>query len=290
MSANDDAFTHLIDRAPNLRPEGWIDRTLVAYPREFGADLAPILVEAADCIAHHGDEQSRRFVTAADSPELRDQAIARARRILAGRPSAIERAAPALLHCGDGAMLVALAHPVPQLAGRAAIRVQLELHPEVMHAAAERIEAPAGLMLEWHRLGHSDPPRWAWQCTLPRWCAGVHRLAVEVVPNPSCFNEAMLVAHSGAGRVLVAIRNTPGRGPEDEWVEASVMPSGWSYLRGDRTMGSSRPYFPNGAPFPATHVRVPDDDLFAICAAHTWAGSLRDAVWLRNRPFYRVLS
>lgn len=290
MSTFDDAFTHLIDRAPELRPDGWIDRTLVAYPREFGAELAPILTEVADCIARHGDEQSRRLATAADPPELRDQAIARVQRILSGRPGPIERTAPALLHCGDGGMLVALAHPVPQLEHRAAIRVQLELHPEVVHAAGERIDAPASLLLEWHRLGHAEPPRRVLHCKLPGWCAGVHRLAVEMAPNPSCFSEAMLVAQAGVGRVLVATRNTPGRDPEDEWVEASVMPSGWSYLCGDRTMGSSRPYFPNGAPFPPAHVRVPDDDLFAICAAHTWAGSLRDAVWLRNRAYYRVLS
>ena len=290
MSTHDDALTHLLDRAPDLRPDGWIDRTLIACPREFGAELAPILIEAAACIARHGDEQSRHLASATDSPGLRNQAIARVRRILAGRPSAIERAAPALLHCGGGAMLVALAHPVPHAEHTAAMRVQLQLHPEVIHAACERVEAPAWMLLRWHRLGHADPPRSVWRCTLPQWCAGVHRLAVEVAPNPRCFNEAMLAAHAGAGRVLVATHNPAARDAEDAWSEAGVMPSGWSYLRGDRTMGSDRPYFPNGAPFPPTLVRVPDDDLFALCATRSWAGSLRDAVWLRDRPYYRVLS
>jgi hypothetical protein len=147
MSTHDDALTHLLDRAPDLRPDGWIDRTLIAYPREFGAELAPILIEAAACIARHGDERSRHLASATDSPGLRNQAIARVRRILAARPGAIERAAPALLHCGGGAMLVALAHPVPHAEHTAAnlqhalisrplsgqLTLRLERHCEVAH-------------------------------------------------------------------------------------------------------------------------------------------------------------
>lgn len=35
-------------------------------------------------------------------------------------------------------------------------------------------------------------------------------------------------------------------------------------------------------PLDAAH--VPDDDLFALCAARTWTVSLRDSIWLRQRP------
>jgi hypothetical protein len=46
---------------------------------------------------------------------------------------------------------------------------------------------------------------------------------------------------------------------------------------------------PNGAPFPAMHVRVPDDDLFALCAARSWTASLRDSIWLQRRTDFRLL-
>jgi hypothetical protein len=36
-------------------------------------------------------------------------------------------------------------------------------------------------------------------------------------------------------------------------------------------------------------VRVPDEDLFALCASLTWNASLRDAIWLRHRTDYRIL-
>lgn len=69
---------------------------------------------------------------------------------------------------------------------------------------------------------------------------------------------------------------------------ATVMSSGWSYLRADRTMGSSLPSLPNGAPHPSIGLCVPDDALFAQCASLTWPASLRDSIWLRFREQIRT--
>jgi hypothetical protein len=54
-------------------------------------------------------------------------------------------------------------------------------------------------------------------------------------------------------------------------------------------MGSCDPSFPNGAPAIVRGIRVPDADLFALCAAKTATVTLRDAIWLRNRIELRAI-
>lgn len=271
-----DAFGILVD-AP--RVDGWLDRALLAYPDAYGDELAHALTLARECVLRDGDDRSKAALEPDRLSEVRDREIGRVRRILAGRPSLQERTTPAFVRVTPRGIFIALAQPCPHFGSTLAVRIQIELHAEVIHARAVRIERDGA--------AGSQP---IWHCEVPSWIAGPHRMAIELAPNPTGFNEAMLIAQRGAGRVLVTAPRDACEAPSSEPVAAAVMPSGWSYLRADRTMGSSHPYFPNGAPFYPTHARVPDEDLFALCAARSWTGSLRDSLWLRDRPGYRIVS
>ena len=278
---------HASHQPDRHEPDGWIDRALLAYPDEFGPVLASVLHQARRCVLAIGDDRSKAVIAPDACGDARTHAITRARRILARRPTESERRATALVQGTSTGLTVAIAHPIPGAGASLAVRIQSEVHPDVVYARANRIEASPSLRDAWAVRCGSASPCSVWFCDLPSWIGGQDRMAIELAPNPLGFNEAMLIAHQGGGRVLVADGSLRERG--ESWIEASVLASGWSYLRADRTMGSSLPYFPNGAPYPASHARVPDADLFAICAAHTWAGSLRDALWLRRLPHFRVL-
>ncbi|MEY5061257.1 MAG: hypothetical protein RIS45_1178 [Planctomycetota bacterium] len=287
------AIDYLLRRAGAAawRPDGLLDRSLLTYPDAFGAELAQPLSEARELVLREGDAPSRDILCAAASAVANDREIQRMRRLLAKRPTAIEQASPALVLVSER-MVIAMPHAIPCSGRRISVRIQTPLHPEVGYASATRCEAGAELLAEWTALGYSAPPHAVWTCDPPSWCIGGPDLplAVELAPNPSGFNEAMLIAHDGAARVLALQQAIGSTNAASAWRIGTVMPSGWSYLRGDRTMGSSLPTMPNGAPYPATHVRVPDDDLFAVCAARSWTGSLRDSVWLRRRNDFRLLA
>lgn len=256
-----------------------VERSLLAYPEAFGAELAHTLSQARECVLRDGNVESREHLLAAEPIEQAKAEVARVRRMLATRPTNAELAAPALVYSGSG-VVIALAHPVPHGSGGISARLQLESHPESASVRAERIHPTPDLLLRWAAIGHETPPDSVWRCSPPSWFHGDHRLAIELTPTPSGFAEAMLIAHRGAGRVLVTELGSDAPIDAFEWRRASVMPSGWSYLRADRTMGSSRPIFPNGAPRPVDAVRVPNDLHFAMCALRTWTLTLRDAMWL----------
>jgi len=258
-----------------------IEHALLAYPEAFGERFRRHFVGARECVLRDGDAESRERILSAKPVERAEAEVARVRRMLEGRPSDAERAAPALVYAGSS-VVIALAHPLPHGSDGLFARMQLALHPETVTVCATRIDATPDLLLRWAAIGHDSPPNSVWECSPPSWFDGVHRLAIELTPNPRGFHEAILVAHRGAGRVLVPQFDPDAPSHEVAWRRTSVMPSGWSYLRGDRTMGSSRPVFPNGAPRPVDGVRVPDDFHFAMCAALTWTLSLQDAMWLRD--------
>lgn len=271
-------------------PDGLIDEALLCHPASFGDELRPVLESVREFVLADADESTRSRLQTAPSARGDDRAIGRVRRILDRRPNAAERASPALVQLAGDRLVVALTHAVPGAGERLAVRLQVSSHPEVVSMAAKRLkEIPSRLEPHWAALGHRSAPYSIWSCEPPSWCEGAHQLAIELMPNPSSFNHAMYIAHFGAARVLVT---TPPTDPawEDAGVSgARVLPSGWSYLRGDRSMGATAPAFPNGAPLPASVVRVRDPDLFALCAAKTWAVSLRDAIWLRNRAELRAI-
>lgn len=270
------------------RPDGLLERALLAYPEAFGERHALPLSQARECVLRDGDARSRALLESSPPRREASREIERIQRILNGRPDATERSAPALVMWSEG-LTIALAHPVPCANSSLAVRVQIDLHPEVASMGAQRVEASEDLLERWKALGHPGPPRSVWRCDPPSWILGLHGFVVEVNPNPRGFNEAMLIAHRGAGRLLVPHIDGNASDADACAMRATVMPSGWSYLLGDRTMGSSHPVLPNGAPHPADCVHVPDDDLFALCASLTWTASLRDAIWLRSRRDYRML-
>jgi hypothetical protein len=287
------ADSHLAEHQKEYFPHGrWspeclLERALLAFPDAFGDQYTLALSQARECVLREGDDASCEALTC-DVPahEARAQ-IARMQRILKGRPSATERTAPALLMWSEG-LTIALAHPVPYANSSVTVRIQTVLHPEVASMGAQRVETPPRVLERWTALGYPRPPHSVWRCDPPSWMFGLQDFVVEVSPNPRGFNEAMLVAHLGAGRMLVAHSNGEANYSERLALRATVMPSGWSYLRGDRTMGSGHPTLPSGAPHPSTSVRVPDADLFALCASLTWTACLRDAIWLRGRDDFRL--
>lgn len=283
----DEAF-ELVSRLE--QPEAWLDRALLAYPDAFGDGLAAVLSRARECVLRDGDDRSKSIIEPDRSAELRAREIARVRKILAGRPDHRERSAPALLRVDSGGVVLALTQSVPHAGSSLAVRIQTDSRSDVVYTRAKPMDTSCTPDHGIDRRIHAEIPNSVWRCETPSWLLGFHHVAIELAPNPIGFSEAMLVAKHGAGRVLVTHGDRALNEMHSGWVQASVMPSGWSYLRADRTMGSSVPFFPNGAPFSAKYARVPDNDLFAICAAHSWAGSLRDSLWLRNRPDYRVLS
>jgi hypothetical protein len=265
-----------------------LERALLAYPDAIGEKLALPLSQARECVLRDGDARSRERLESSPPRGEASREIERIQRILKGRPNATERTAPALVMWREG-LTIALAHPVPHANSSLAVRVQIELHPEVVSMGAQRVEASKEVLDRWRAIGYPRPPHSVWRCDPPSWVFGRHGFVVEVNPNPRGFNEAMLIAHLGAGRLLVPHADRHASDEEAWAIPASVMPSGWSYLLGGRTMGSSHPVLPKGAPHPADCVHVPDDDLFALCASLTWTGSLRDAIWLRSRRDYRML-
>lgn len=283
-------LAHRADHRPHgrWRPDGLLERALLAYPDAFGERYTAALSEARECVLQDGDAASRELLERSAPAYEATTEITRMRRILNGRPGATERTAPALVMWGDG-LTMALAHPVPYAGSSVAVRIQTELHPETASMGAQRVEPSQEVLEQWTALGHAAPPHAAWRCYPPSWMFGLQEFVVEVSPNPRGFNEAMLAAHLGAGRLLVSHASRHENECDRRALRASVMPSGWSYLRGDRTMGSGYATLPSGAPHPPSTVRVPDDDLFALCASLTWTASLRDALCLRDRTDYRML-
>lgn len=275
------------DANARWRPDGLIERSLLAYPDAFGEKYTLPLSQARESVLRDGDEWSRKLLQSSPPRQDAEMEIRRLKRILAGRPSATERTAPVLV-MWRGGLTIVLAHPVPGAGNSLVVRVQVDAHPDVVGMRAERVEACEDILDRWRAMGYPRAPHSVWRCHPPGWVFGFHRFVVEISPNPHGFNEAILIAHLGAGRLLVPHLDGDAGYSESLAMRASVLPAGWSYLRGDRTMGSGHADFPNGAPHPSLGVRVPDGDLFALCASMTWTASLRDAIWIRNRPDYRL--
>jgi hypothetical protein len=278
-----------VGRDANARcgPDRLIERSLLAYPDAFGEKYTLPLSQARESVLRDGDDCSRKLLESSPARQNAESEIKRLRRILAGRPSATERTAPSLVMWREELTIV-LAHPVPGAGNSLVVRVQVDAHPDVVGMRAERVEASNDILDQWRAMGYPRAPHSVWRCNPPCWIFGFHRYVVEISPNPRGFNEAMLIAHLGAGRLLVPHLDGDANDGASIAMRASVLPSGWSYLRGDRTMGSCFADFPNGAPHPSLAVRVPDSDLFALCASMTWTASLRDAIWIRDRSDYRL--
>lgn len=276
-------------RIANAPPDAWIDAGLLAFAECLGDRVSRPLISARAAVLESGDEESRARLEELSKVANPTPLVERVRTILSRRPTRGERDAPALVHFTGGEMFLALAREVPGAGSRTTVRIATRERLERGYAGARRIRAlPDHVADAWQELGHEKAPVSMWQCEPPASFEGEHDLAIEIAPNPSSFSEAMFVAHRGAGRTLVALVDRFFVGELATPTSAEVLPSGWSYLAGAEPYeGHAR--FPNGAPMPRAFVRVPDPDLFALCAARTWTGSLADAIWLRRRDDHRAL-
>ncbi len=275
---------------PDRLPDAWIDAELLVHAEQLDGELVPTLVATRDLVLSRGDEASRRTLDEFTSTRSSSPFIHRVREILSRRPTTVERETRALVDYRRGRMHIALAHEIPCAGARATVRIASTDHIEPAWCGARRIASlPPDTAREWRGLGHAEDPVSIWESDVPACFEGEHDLSIEIAPNPSSLNEAMLISRAGAGRTLVLLVPRGQLYEERTAFPVDVLPSGWSYLKGDRTQGMAHPFYPNGAPMPRTFVRVPDLDLFALCAERTWTGSLRDSIWLRRRADGRSL-
>ncbi len=268
---------------------GWIDRTLLRAPDCFGQQLAPILhaaraaVIAGEPSALGSDLGSDLGSVCADAELERALHIARQRLHRRIVPSA-SLPAP-LLSWGGGGLIVCVPARIPAAAESAAACVWLSHSDEIAYARANRLDHRAGSLPDdvaaWLAFAESSGVEAsAWSLPLPSFCESGLPIAVEIAPNPTGFMHAMYIAHAGAAVIVVGSAAGVGgtqRVPGEPLPRARVVPSGWSYLKPDRSWGTSAPYFPHGAPHWSDAVFVPDEALFLACARATWPASLRDA-------------
>jgi hypothetical protein len=280
-------------------PFAWIDASLLAFAERLGDRISPPLIAARTAIRESGDDESRARLEELSKVANPASILDRLHTILSRRPTRGERDAAALVHFSEGEMLLALLHAVPGAFGRTNVRLARRGCLEHGYATARRIgELPEQMEDAWCELGYEKPPSSIWRWRPPSSFHGGRDLAIEISPNPSSYNEAMFVGRRGAGRTVVALMDPRFDGAVAPPTAAEVFPSGWPPVT--RLFSGCIPISvddpdeaharcPATAPMPRAFVRVPDLDLFALCAARTWTGSLADAIWLRRRDDHRAL-
>ena len=269
-------------RGSAAKPEGgWIERVLLIAPDAFDEALRPTL-QAARKVVLANDPHALTWHGSASELE---RAIHIAKQTLARRIALPHPMLAPFLAWHQGDLLVGVPAPITGADGRAAVRVWLSATRETAFARAERVRDVAGVcrgeLASWIATAESwGIAATVWRCALPSSCESAYPLAVEVAPNPTGFLNAMFIAHRGSAAIVVGVATGVGGVclPADEpRPRTRLLPSGWNYLKPDRSSGSSEPIFPNGARQPAHAVFVPHEAVFLACARATWAASLEDA-------------
>jgi hypothetical protein len=266
-----------------LQEGGWVARAFLSDPGAFGSALEPVLSAArAHVLERDPDALLRTDDEVAEAEEIRGAKATLGRRI------SIDRAgASPLLLWNRSRLIVGMPTMVPTAGQRASARVWLGATGESAWCRATRMDPDASTTSQWARAWHANAVTKCinaqlWQCDLPAFTESVFPLAVEIAPNPDCFLGAMLIAHHGAAAIVagepVGVGMTMPHARNA--APASLFASGWSYLRPDRSSGSSIPMFPYGAPAPRRAVFVADEAIYRACVEHTWVVSLADAVKL----------
>ncbi|MFM7260154.1 MAG: hypothetical protein ACKO3W_06070, partial [bacterium] len=266
--------------------------------------MEPLFREAR-AIIDRDEPQAIEFAKALRPDECvawRERAILIAQGALARRIDVPRDTPSPVLHWTGGNLIVCVPTALPGAAEVAAARVWISGFNETVCVRATRVktltaEHLGGARARIERMQSSGAELSVWRCELPSFCNTNFPIAVELAPNPTSFMHAMYIAHRGAAVIVVG--QPTGVGStfdwDDEnassWPRTRLLPSGWSYLKPDRSSGSSAPIFPLGAPAPINAVWLPDETLFRAIVRATWTVTFPDALrvafvteWLREGP------
>ena len=282
----DFAVDRLLMREPTKGAEarrngGFIERVFLLAPDRFGLELEPHLKAARAAVMAATPE---RLEWRGTEHEL-EREIKLAKITLERRIPVNARVAP-LLHWCTPSLFICVPCRIPGAENEVSVRVWLPHARDSACACAVRVRPEVSGISRYigrwmYAAQHFGAEPTVWRCELPTFCETSLPIALEIAPNPQGFLHAMFIAHRGAAAIVVGTASGVGRtNPNlDELPPASrLLPSGWNYLKPDRTQGSGEPWFPNGAARPSDGVFVPDEGLFLACVRETWTVSLDDAM------------
>lgn len=263
------------------RGGGLVERVFLLAPDRFGPELEPHLKAARTAVLATSPEELEW--RGAERELERDITLAKG--TLGRRIAIVSRITP-LLQWSTPSLFICVPCQIPGANSIVAIRLWLPHARESVFARGVRVRADArGLdrdIESWNEAARrfgADPT--IWRCEL----SSVHEMslpiALEIAPNPQGFLHAMFIAHRGAAGIVVGTPLDEGRtnpGVDEPLPFTRLLPSGWNYLRPDRSQISSRPVAPDGVARWSDGVWVPDEDVFLACARRTWAVSLDDAM------------
>ncbi len=273
------------------RRGGFVDRVFLMAPDQFGSPLEPLLTTAR-AIIDRDNPQALEIAKALRLDECvawRERAILIARGSLARRIDVPRDTPSPVLHWSGGNLIVCVPTEIPGAAEVAAARVWISGFNETVCVRATRLktltaEHVGGALARIERMQSSGAETSVWRCELPSFCNTSLPIAVELAPNPTSFMHAMFIAHRGAAAIVVGqptgVGSTFDWDDEDasSWPQTRLLPSGWSYLKPDRSSGSSAPIFPHGAPAPINAVFLPEETLFRAIVRATWTVTFPDAL------------
>jgi len=273
------------------RRGGFVERVFLLAPDQFGSATEPLFREAR-AIIDQDEPQALEFARALRPDECvawRERAILIAQGALARRIDVPRDTLSPVLHWNGGNLIVCVPTEIPSAAEVAAARVWISGFNETVCVRATRVktltaEHLGGARARIERMQSSGAELSVWRCELPSFCNTNFPIAVELAPNPTSFMHAMYIAHRGAAAIVVGqatgVGSTFDWDDEDasSWPRTRLLPSGWSYLKPDRSSGSSAPIFPLGAPAPINAVFLPDEALFRAIARATWTVTFPDAL------------
>jgi hypothetical protein len=264
-----------------LRGGGFIERVFLLAPDRFGLEREPQLKAARAAVLA---ETPERLEWRGSEREL-EREIKLAKITLERRIPVNPRITP-LLHWCTPSLYIGVPCRIPGADDEVSVRVWLPHARDSACACGVRIRPEVSGITRYigrwmYAAQHVGAEPTVWRCELPSFCETSLPIALEIAPNPQGFMQAMFIAHHGAAAIVVGTASGAGRtNPNlDELPPVTrLLPSGWNYLKPDRTQGSGEPCFPNGAARPSDGVFVPSEELFLACARETWAVSLDDAM------------
>lgn len=270
---------------------GYVERIFLLAPDQFGSAIEPLFREARAIIERQSPQilEFSRALSSYEQDAWRERAISITRGSLARRIDVPRDIASPVLHWHCGNLIVCVPTEIPGAAEVAAARVWISGLSETVCVRATRLktltaESVGGALARIERMRSMGVVPTVWRCELPSFCETSMPIAIELAPNPTGFMHAMFIAHRGAAAIVVGqatgVGSTFDWDDEDasSWPRTRLLPSGWSYLKPDRSSGSSAPIFPHGAPAPINAVFLPDETLFRAIVRASWTVTFPDAL------------